>query len=578
MLFSTIRHIPTLQRVGQSFLVSYVYLSASFGSFILPNDALAKNATLHAENTAPSPHSNKPNPELLLIEVYKNLSANDFQKAQSKLDELLIAYPNFQLGHLIRGDLITVRTRPAKVFGNSTNVLPNKYKDLRDEALARIKAIKERPSPDAIPSGLLQMANDQKYALVMDAKRARIFLYENVGGTPKLVSDFYVSQGKLGIDKYKEGDQKTPLGLYSITNRLPGTKLPDFYGPGALPINYPNEWDKVNGRSGSGIWLHGVPSGNYSRPPLASDGCIVLTNADFLHIAATIEVGKTPVLIHENIHFLSPAQWAEEKQIAQKLISDWRTDVESGNANRVATHYSKNMRFPIGENFNTWLQKQLIDTNKWIPSIKLKDLSLYKYPGKQDIIVSNFTQETTLNRSVIIDKKRQYWMKEATHWRIILEEQIHISGNKPEMAIVKTIDSKDIKTLATNNSVAVAATSEISTKNSEQPAILKTIDHWVAAWSGKNTSGYLAHYAKDFQPPNGETRKAWAEECRNRIEGKGKISVRIEKPIIIISGQTATIKFRQFYQSGALKASSRKTLMMSKQDGKWLIKQEATGR
>ena len=116
--------------------------------------------------------------------------------------------------------------------------------------------------------------------LVVDANRSRLYVYENQGGQLKLVTDYYISQGKLGINKIKAGDQKTPIGVYYITSRLPGARLPDFYGTGALPINYPNEWDKLNGRSGSGIWLHGTPSDSYSRPPLSSDGCVVLTNPD----------------------------------------------------------------------------------------------------------------------------------------------------------------------------------------------------------------------------------------------------------------------------------------------------------
>jgi allantoicase len=67
------------------------------------------------------------------------------------------------------------------------------------------------------------------------------------------------------------------------------------------------------------------------------------------------------------------------------------------------------------------------------------------------------------------------------------------------------------------------------------------------------------------------------EERRSRIEGKNKITVKLDKPTITVDGNTATVKFRQNYQSGALVASSRKTLLMVKQDGKWLIKQEKTG-
>ncbi len=193
-----------------------------------------------------------PSPDALLIEVYQLLAQNELNKAQVKIDALLGMYPNFQLAHLIRGDLISMRTRPLSRFGAATaanSASVDKLKDLQDEAQARIRAITERPVRDLIPDQLLQMSEEQKYALVMDASRARLFLYENIKGIPSLVGDFYVSQGKFGIDKFKEGDQRTPLGVYYITNRLPGAKLPDFMVRGLCrsitPTNGINHKDGV---------------------------------------------------------------------------------------------------------------------------------------------------------------------------------------------------------------------------------------------------------------------------------------------------------------------------------------------
>ena len=85
---------------------------------------------------------------------------------------------------------------------------------------------------------------------------------------------------------------------------------------------------------------------------------------------------------------------------------------------------------------------------------------------------------------------------------------------------------------------------------------------------------YLNSYANDFQTPKGESRKAWAEERRSRIEGKGRISVQIQTPQVSIENNTATIKFRQSYQSDKLSTNSRKVIVLVKQGGKWLIKQE----
>jgi len=113
--------------------------------------------------------------------------------------------------------------------------------------------------------------------------------------------------------------------------------------------------------------------------------------------------------------------------------------------------------------------------------------------------------------------------------------------------------------------------------SADQDEILKLVDAWAAAWSNKNTNAYLAFYAADFQTPKGESRKAWSDERRLRIESKGRISVQVDAPKVSIDGNSATVKFRQIYNSDKLKADSRKTLVLSKQDGKWQITQERSG-
>lgn len=413
--------LPASRRVGQ-FLLFCVSLLISATTTIWPSLSCAKNISI--KENLPNINSSFPNPDALLIEVYKNLAANNLQKAQLKINELTLAYPHFQLGQLIRGDLLLMHAHSVNSFGATQNASPEKLKDFREEAIVRLKAMRERPDPDLIPRSILQMRDDQKQALVVDAKRSRLYLYENNAGQLKLISDYYISQGKLGINKFKEGDQKTPTGVYYITSRLSGSKLPDFYGPGALPINYPNEWDKLNGRSGSGIWLHGVPSENFSRPPLASDGCVVLTNPDFLKIAATVDIGKTPVIISEQIEFVNRTKWNADKQVASKLIEDWRSDMESLNANRVLANYSRNFKTLQGDNLNVWFSKQQLLEGGPEVSIKLRDITQFRYPGKDEMIVSTFTQETLTVKNKTSIRKRQYWIKEASRWRIIYETQV----------------------------------------------------------------------------------------------------------------------------------------------------------
>jgi murein L,D-transpeptidase YafK len=367
----------------------------------------------------------RPDPEVMLVEVYKALGANRLREAQSKADALVSAFPNFRLGQLIRGDLLLLHTQPIKTFGAASNAPADKLNNLREEAIVRLKSLRERPDPDLMPRVVVQMRPDQKNIVLVDAKLSRLYVYENDHGKLKLTSDYYVSQGKLGVNKVKEGDQKTPLGVYYITSRLPGAKLPDFYGPGALPINYPNEWDRANGRSGYGIWLHGTPSDSYSRPPLSSDGCVVLTNPDLKELSASVEVGNTPVIISEDIKFISKAKWEAERSSANKMLESWREDFASNDPDRLRKHYSRNFKAPRGQDLNGWLQKMhqsLLGARN--VDVSLQDVSFFRYPDQKELIVAAFTQEATIGKNRHATRKRQYWAREGSQWKIVSEANL----------------------------------------------------------------------------------------------------------------------------------------------------------
>ncbi|HEX7645403.1 MAG TPA: tetratricopeptide repeat protein [Burkholderiaceae bacterium] len=114
-------------------------------------------------------------------------------------------------------------------------------------------------------------------------------------------------------------------------------------------------------------------------------------------------------------------------------------------------------------------------------------------------------------------------------------------------------------------------------QDAEVEEVLTAVHGWAKAWSEQDVKSYLAAYGNDFETPKGESRKDWADERRQRIEGKSRIEVKVESPVVSINGNTATVKFRQIYTSDRLKADSRKVLTLTKQGGKWLIKQEHAG-
>ncbi len=360
-------------------------------------------------------------PDTALGAVFQDIERSRLGSALEKVDALITAYPNFRLAHLIRGDLLLARARPLATFGNQPDAPADKLADLREEAVARLKAYRNRPPSNYVPRYLLQMEPEQKYAIVVDTQRARLYIYQNDNGRPRFVADYYISHGKLGAEKLREGDKRTPVGVYHVTANLPRQKLSDFYGNGAFPISYPNEWDRQQGRDGHGIWLHGTPSDTYSRPPRASDGCVVLTNRDLDALASYLQIGLTPVIISNTVEWLSVDDWAAERSALNKQIESWRKDWESRDVDRYLAHYSKSFRNNEG-GYERWAeQKKAVNASKsWI-KVQLDKVSVFRSPGKQDLVVVTFEQDYRSNNLSNVLKKRQYWLKEGGRWKIVYE-------------------------------------------------------------------------------------------------------------------------------------------------------------
>ena len=359
--------------------------------------------------------------ENALASIFKSIESAKFDQALVLTEALIASRPNYRLAHLIKGDLLMARAWPVRMMGAAPNASQEKIKDLREEAMARLKAYRERPPKDQIPRYLLQLRPDQKHAVVVDTKKSRLYLYENVGGQPRFVADYYMSHGKNGIDKLKAGDQKTPIGVYHVTASLPKEKLADRYGDGAFPINYPNDWDRRLGRSGSGIWLHGTASDTFSRAPHSSDGCVSLTNADLNILRPMIQVGLTPVIISDTVEWLSLDTWNSERVALRDSIEQWRRDWESLNTDAYLAHYAKTFDGD-GLNLRQWSErKRNVNAGKSWAKIALVNVSMFRYPGKADMVVVTFDQDYKSSNLAGAMKKRMYWIKEGGRWKIVDE-------------------------------------------------------------------------------------------------------------------------------------------------------------
>ena len=369
--------------------------------------------------------------EAQLLKGMAHFQQGQRERAIAEIADLSQRAPQFHLAHLIHADMLSSPFTPISDIGQPGFQLDTSKHEqldaLRQEVLMRWQANLHPIEASRIPIQLLNLNSKTQSALVVDKTRHRIYVYERQGADqpPRLVHDFYISTGRKQGNKISEGDLRTPEGIYFITSFIPDDKLPEKYGIGAFPTNYPNVFDQRQGKTGDGIWLHGTDRIYYSRPPLDSEGCVVLSNLDLDKIRHLIQPGITPMVITDKIEWLSESQWHALRGELLTAIDNWRSDWESLDVDRYLAHYSDGFwsgRF----NLQSWRQyKQQVIKGKTYQKVALSDVSVFYYPkqassGKEMALIK-FTQNYQSNNFQSETSKQIYLDKEQGRWRIVYE-------------------------------------------------------------------------------------------------------------------------------------------------------------
>ena len=196
----------------------------------------------------------------------------------------------------------------------------------------------------------------------------------------------------LDGDKEKEGDLKTPLGVYRLTSIL--KNVDKFYGPFAFETSYPNMLDKLKNKDGHGIWIHGKPlKGN--RDNNNTKGCIVMDNDKLEKLKNEINYKNTYLLISETTPLT-----ATKEEIAKILafIYKWRRAWRESNFDKYKTFYDASFKKYDGMNLKDFLdyKKRILKTiNKNITtSILASEISKFK----NSIISVDETKQTAQDK------------------------------------------------------------------------------------------------------------------------------------------------------------------------------------
>ncbi|RYF83274.1 MAG: hypothetical protein EOO29_04060 [Comamonadaceae bacterium] len=362
--------------------------------------------------------------EARLIEVYGLWGRGQSAQALARARELVRDHPNFQAAQLIYADLMSVRLAPPerRLAQQSLKAqdVTAALGDLRTEQARRLQALQHRPPAGTVPSQLLAVPRASRYALAVDVSRSRLYVLRNTEQGLVLEQDFYVSVGKSGAGKQAEGDARTPLGVYHITSNLSPKGLRDFYGAGALPINYPNPYDQRVGRTGSGIWLHGVPPDQYARAPLATDGCVVLADNDLRQLVRMADIGATAVVIANQLDWVPAAKAVAQIEPLRRQVLAWRDARAQGDLARWESFYLPDaVRSGRLARQHPSLGAEMASARAQRP-VDIKDVSALRWRDQQEVAVVSFGEVTQGARSGAV--RRQYWLQSGQEWKIFHEE------------------------------------------------------------------------------------------------------------------------------------------------------------
>lgn len=193
--------------------------------------------------------------------------------------------------------------------------------------------------------------------------------------------------GKNSGDKKTEGDLKTPIGIYTLTEKK--KRVDPFYGPMAFVTSYPNLYDRIRGKNGDGIWVHGVPFSG-TRDPFTK-GCIAINNNDLIQLDQTINPANTLLIIDSSLK-----QWVNPAAYSAILagLYQWKYAWTYNDLDTYISTYDSSFKRYDGMNLSQFRSyKERIFTKNETKSITLDRLNIIPYPGeKRNLFWVTFNQ------------------------------------------------------------------------------------------------------------------------------------------------------------------------------------------
>ena len=393
-----------------------------------------------------------------------------------------------------------------------------------------------------VPANFLDWGKDDTdYVILVDKSQQKIMVYR--GDNPFVPEKVYsCSTGENDGPKSEKNDRKTPEGIYFFTNTYSEEYLSPIYGTRALPIDYPNQIDKKEGRGGYGIWLHGT---NKPLKPNDTNGCVALSNEDIEEIASLVTVFETPVIISSHIRMVSPDELVEKADKIKEIIQRWKTAWQEKDIEQYISFYNRQFTSE-GKNLSQWKEYKTRLAKKYKQiDLDIDDLMILANDG---LVVASFKQTYRTPSFESYGTKKLYFTKNSEQWKIAGE---FFKGKEKSRAVPV-------------RKPPVFSPAEIE----------GFIALWKDSWEKEDIEGYVTCYDAGFRS-RGMDLNAWKDH-RERLNQKyHSLKIRITGlEIKRLKRDRASVSFIQDYMADNYRDLGKKKMILVRKGKDWKIKEE----
>ncbi len=416
------------------------------------------------------------------------------------------------------------------------------YEEVPDDAKSQTEDISQQMIASQAPEAksrlgkntIVNLSSDSAeliHVVLVDKSLKRLYIAVLNNDSMEVITEFPILTGRVDGNKVKQGDEKTPEGVYYVVSYSSGEELVKrygdyalIYGAGSFPLNYPNIVDKIEKKTGGGIWLHGV------KPDLDktyTQGCVAMNNTNFGLLYDNVSI-TTPVIIAEKLMYSDEKDYNtvrnEQLEVLKSFITAWQGNDKDTFKSLV---HSKFKTYG-GANYKSYTNNKLnlmdIYPDKVIRNdntkVFMKDDNYTVFDTNQYYCAANLSTYTN---------KKYYFIKENGSLKLISEETSSKGiENVPEL-------DNDIKSF---------------------------VENWAASWRAQDIEKYMANYDVRFKAGR-ENYSQWKEK-KSALFSKGeKITLNISNIKWSYSGGEYRVEFMQEYSSGDVEDKGTKILTLS---------------